>query len=140
MKTLAAQVSPSIQMVIAPVPHGLSPLAAAKLPQISSMKRTVQRTRQKLEDFPAILTSLLGLNIPENFKESNSGELFLLFDRAHHIIDYWYLPHEKTNKHMYNCDHWYTRWYIFYSPKDVCPNICHTRCKIFQWPFHLCML
>ncbi|CAH0550873.1 unnamed protein product [Brassicogethes aeneus] len=66
LKTMAAQVGPSTQLVIASISEGLSASAAATLPTppISSMKRTVQR--QKLEDFPAIPNSLLELNIPEN--------------------------------------------------------------------------
>lgn len=54
---------------------------ASSLTQISSMKRTIRRLRQNDSDFPNENPTLReDINIPDQFKITNKGEEFLLFD------------------------------------------------------------
>ena len=54
--------------------------AAAKLPKLDSLKRTIQRQRVRQQAAPVQPTSLEQLTLPEEYKQSSKGEQFLLYD------------------------------------------------------------
>ena len=54
--------------------------SAVFLPKLDILKRTVCRARKRSENVPAEPTSLLTLQIPEQYTKTNKGEPFLLYD------------------------------------------------------------
>ena len=58
----------------------VSESTAAKLPRLSSLKRTIQRQRVRQQAAPVQPTSLEQLSLPEEYKRSAKGEQFLLYD------------------------------------------------------------
>ena len=59
---------------------GVSEVIAARLPTERTLKRQIQRTRNRNGRVPPLPTSLQDLNIPEDYKTFDDGELFLLHD------------------------------------------------------------
>ena len=54
--------------------------AAAKLPRLESLKRTIRRQRQSTTNFRPQPATLEDLQIPDEYQRTNKGDLFLLFD------------------------------------------------------------
>ena len=54
--------------------------AAAKLPKLESLKRTIRRQRQSTTNFRPKPATLEDLQIPDEYQRTNKGDLFLLFD------------------------------------------------------------
>ena len=54
--------------------------AAAKLPKLESLKRTIRRQRQSTTNFRPQPATLEDLQIPDEYQRTNKGDLFLLFD------------------------------------------------------------
>ena len=54
--------------------------AAAKLPKLDSLKRTIQRQRVRQQTAPVQPTTLEQLALPEEYKRTSKGEQFLLYD------------------------------------------------------------
>ena len=53
---------------------------AAKLPKLDSLKRTIQRQRQRVLAAPAQPLNLLELEIPMEYRSTAKGDIFLLYD------------------------------------------------------------
>ena len=53
---------------------------AAKLPKLDSLKRTIQRQRQRVLAAPIQPLSLVELEIPMEYRSTAKGEMFLLYD------------------------------------------------------------
>ena len=53
--------------------------AAAKLPKLESLKRTIRRQRQSTTNFRPQPATLEDHQIPDEYQRTNKGDLFLLF-------------------------------------------------------------
>ncbi|KAK9707759.1 hypothetical protein QE152_g27644 [Popillia japonica] len=107
MKEVAQQLELSTQGVVAEVPRGLSLASTAQLPSVSSLKKTVQRVRNELRGAPANPRNLIELVLPENYKRTTDGELFLLFDSGPEEQRILLFSTQRNLSFMEQCDHWY---------------------------------
>uniref|UniRef100_A0A6P7GX96 Uncharacterized protein LOC114343419 n=1 Tax=Diabrotica virgifera virgifera TaxID=50390 RepID=A0A6P7GX96_DIAVI len=107
MKELAHQVDLTTQGIIATVSQEVSVGATGQLPSISSLKRTLQNTRQRVEAIPANPRSLTELIIPEEYTRNNNGEPFLLFDSGPNEQRILIFSTERNLTLMASCEHWY---------------------------------
>ena len=67
-------------LIIAEATAELNPAALAQLPPLDTMKRTIRAERKIELGAPANPKSTLELEIPDNYRVTKRGELFLLFD------------------------------------------------------------
>ncbi|XP_031358774.1 uncharacterized protein LOC116182376 [Photinus pyralis] len=80
IKRMAQQVEPTTQAIVGAASEGLSLAGAGQLPSVSSLKRTIQRARNRYEAIPANPINLTELVLPPEYTVTNNGEPFLLFD------------------------------------------------------------
>ncbi|XP_072378071.1 uncharacterized protein [Diabrotica undecimpunctata] len=107
MKEVAQQLEHSTQGVVSEISQGLSLAAAAQLPSVSSLKKTVQRVRNELGVTPANPRNLEELVLPTEYKTTTGGELFLLFDSGPEEERILLFSTQKNLRFMEQCDHWY---------------------------------
>ncbi|XP_072377879.1 uncharacterized protein [Diabrotica undecimpunctata] len=107
MKEVAQQLEHSTQGVVSEISQGLSLAATAQLPSVSSLKKTVQRVRNELEGTPANPRNLEELVLPEEYKTTTGGELFLLFDSGPEEERILLFSTQRYLRFMEQCDHWY---------------------------------
>ena len=67
-------------LIIAEATAKLNPAAIAQLPPLDSMKRTIRGERKIELGAPANPNNTLELEIPDSYKVTKRGKLFLLFD------------------------------------------------------------
>ena len=67
-------------LIIAEATAKLNPAAIAQLPPLDSMKRTIRGERKIELGAPANPNNTLEIEIPDSYKVTERGELFLLFD------------------------------------------------------------
>lgn len=82
MKNRAVNSQDSGHQIITGASVGLSNATAAKLPQISSIKRTLRRVRQGENHALPNPLSRIDLEIPAEFSITETGEEFLLYDNG----------------------------------------------------------
>lgn len=108
IKELAAhQVELTTQAVIATVSQEVSVGATGQLPSISSLKRTIQHVRQRMEAIPANPRNLTELVIPEEYTRNSDGEPFLLFDSGPNEQRILIFSTDRNLTFMESCEHWY---------------------------------
>lgn len=78
--SLATSSQATSHQIIAEATANVSTAVTGKLPSISTIKRSVQRARQRENGFLPTPPSLTQLEIPEQFRFTVKGERFLLFD------------------------------------------------------------
>jgi hypothetical protein len=77
------------------------------LPSTSSIKRTIQRTRQREGRAPPTPTNLRDLVIPDEFTKLLSGERFLLFDSGPSDDRILIFSTQRNLQLLVRCQHWY---------------------------------
>ncbi|CAH1108325.1 unnamed protein product [Psylliodes chrysocephalus] len=107
MKVLAEQSGSTTHQIIAKVSEDLSSSAAVRLPQVSAMKRTIQRKKEKTKGIPAISNSLLQLVIPQEYTLTSSGQLFLMYDSGPSEDRILVFTTARNLDYMLECEHWY---------------------------------
>ena len=80
IKRQASTTEETTMMIIASQCTGVSEVTAASLPTERALKRQIQRTRNRNGRVPPLPASLEDLNIPDDYKTFDDGELFLLHD------------------------------------------------------------
>ncbi|KAF0752026.1 MULE domain-containing protein, partial [Aphis craccivora] len=110
MKKIAKETELSSQVVLSTMSKEVTESVASKLPGISSMKKTIQRIRQKEIMAPANPRTLDELVIPAEYKTTIYGKPFLLYDSKNEksgkprILIY---STEENLNLMTNCNNWY---------------------------------
>lgn len=77
------------------------------MPSTSSIKRTIQRTRQREGRAPPTPTNLRDLVIPDEFTKLLSGERFLLFDSGPSDDRILIFSTQRNLQLLVRCQHWY---------------------------------
>ena len=80
LKRKARDTQNSTHHIIGETVMMISEGVSVKLPKLESLKRTIRRQRQLTSSVQPQPASLEDLEIPEEYKRTNKGDLFLLFD------------------------------------------------------------
>ena len=80
IKKKAKESQDSSYQIVGETLQTVSEGTAAKLPKVSSLKRTIQRQCVRHQAAPVQPTSSKQLSLPEEYKRSAKGEYFLLYD------------------------------------------------------------
>ncbi|XP_077279214.1 uncharacterized protein LOC143906816 [Temnothorax americanus] len=80
IKKRAKKSSESTGAIVSAGISNITEAAAAELPSVSSLHRTVQRTRTRANPQLPTPSNVKDLEIPEHFKVTNKGESFLMHD------------------------------------------------------------
>lgn len=86
---------------------GVSQAAAAILPKVSSIKRTIRNVRTKHEAAPALPVHRSDIVIPENYKNTKNGEEFLLFDSGPTEDRLLIFSTRRNLRLLAQAEHWY---------------------------------
>lgn len=96
------------QVILSEATGSCSEITSANLPSIPSMKRTIRNIRNKDNNFPSIPNEASSLILPEDFKITDKGKHFLLFDSGVDDTDRILIFGTNENiQHLYFSPYWY---------------------------------
>ncbi len=107
IKEMAINSQASTASIISHSTVGVGEAVSGQMPSVALIKRTVQRTRHRINAPPPNPANLRELIIPESFTKTRLGENFLLFDSGASDNRILIFSTQRNLQLLANCEHWY---------------------------------
>ncbi|CAI6348361.1 unnamed protein product [Macrosiphum euphorbiae] len=106
LKEISSQSTLSTHAVIGEISSQLPSALAADMPNVQTLKRTIQRLCQREEASPPNPNNF-DFIIPEQYRNTSDGELFLHYDSGINLPHILIYTTQKNLDFMENCEHWF---------------------------------
>ncbi|KAK4881108.1 hypothetical protein RN001_004427 [Aquatica leii] len=95
------------QVIISTVVQDIASAASGRLPNLSTIKRTIRRVRVRISNTTTLPTSISDIELPEEYKKTEKGNNFLEFDWGNDDDRFLIFGTELNLQLLTNSRHWF---------------------------------